>query len=257
MNVALAMAQPIAAYFSRWSGKGVSEEERARLTSGPITPAPGTFAIWGPLFAESLRYAAWSAQREHRGDAVLRRAGWLTSATLASNSAWSVHAQLRGLGWPSTAIIALGASSATAALLDATHGAEHDDTASHAARSIAPLAGWLTLASFANLETTLNETRGRPAPRIEDGRALMLLGAATLTTGAVTVAAKGSPLYAGAVAWGLGGVLVRNVREGRGWIAAAAGAGIGALVATALIARKPAVRAKTHRRGHLAAAAGP
>lgn len=215
----------------------MSDRERSRRSSGPVTPAPGTFAIWGPLFIESLRYAAWSAQRERRSNPTLRGVGWLTSATLASTSAWSINTQLRGLGWPSVAIIGAGALSSTAAFLEATRHARQDDGARRAARSIGPLAGWLTLASFANLEATLNETAGRPAPRIEASRAMLLLGAATVTAGAVTLASGGIPLYTGAVAWGLGGTIMRNVRE-QPLVAGVAGASIAALAALSLFARK-------------------
>lgn len=252
-NVALALAQPIAAYFSEWSGRGVSDFERSQRSSGPVTPAPGTFAIWGPLFIESVRYAAWSARRDQREDEALQRIGWLTSATFASTSAWSVNAQLRGLGWPSVGLITLGAASSTAALLDATRRPD-DPTARRAARSIAPLAGWLTLASFANLEATLNETGGRPAPRVEASRAMLMLGAATVTAGAVTLASKGSPLYAGAVAWGLAGTIARNLKAKEPLVAAVAGAGIAALAAATLFARR---RAASERQASITSSARP
>lgn len=236
-NVALAAAQPLAAYVSRWSGHGVSEAKRAEQSGGPVTPAPGTFAIWGPLFVNSLAFAAWSARREQRTSEALRHVGWLNGATLASTTVWSLNAQLRGLGWPSVAVISLAAASATAAMLDAGLAHADDPSARRAALSIAPLAGWLTLASFANLETTLNETRGRPKRASEDRRAALLLGAATTTAGAVSWAARGNPLYSAAVGWGLAGTLARNVRDRRPVVATAAVAGLTALTALTMLAR--------------------
>lgn len=102
---------------------------------------------------------------------------------------------------------------------------------------MAPLAGWLTVATFANAEAALNQERGRPAPDEESRRAVKLIGAATGIAAATTVASKGNPLFALSAGWGLGGVVVKNVR--RDWrVAAAAGLGLAALVGVTVLARR-------------------
>lgn len=237
-TLVLAAAQPAAAYVTRLTGRGVTEEERARLVDGPVTPTPGTFGIWFPLFAQSLAHGAHLARSRRRLSPSLQRVAWLTSAAYACNSAWSLQAQLRGIGWPSAAIIAGGASSAVASLVYAERFATPARDAVRAANAIAPLAGWLTLATFANLEATANDTQGRPNEPKENLRAIGLLTAAAATGGAVAVASGGNRLYTGAIAWGLGGVLIRNVRERKRSVAVAAGLGFGAFLAATFMRRR-------------------
>lgn len=224
-GVVLSAAQPLAAYLSDLTGKGMRQVDRARESDGPVTPAGGTFAIWGPLFLGSLTWAGWSALPENRNNPTLRRIGWLACGTYASNIAWSIQAQLSGLSWPSLAFISAGAASATAALVEA----ERTPSAQLARYTLGPLAGWLSLATFANMEATLNDRYGRPAPQAEERRAIALLGAATATASAVSLASRGSIPYTAAVGWGLAGTAVRNFRERRPAVAIAACAGIALL----------------------------
>ena len=238
LQIALAGGQPIAAYLSEIRGQGTSEVERARRSDGPVSPTDGAFAIWGPLFAASAALAFWSAGRERRADRTVRRVGWLASAANASNIAWSLNAQLSGLGWRSLALITTGAASAIAALVQAERDAPSSRNARLVAWGVGPLAGWLTLASFANLEATLNETGGRPARDVEDRRAAGLLGAATIAASSVALATRGSAPYAGAVAWGLGGTAVRSVRERRPSVLAAACAGLALFAGALWLARR-------------------
>lgn len=260
-NLALAGAQPLAAYVTKLTGRGVSEADRARKVDGPVSPVPGAFVIWLPLFATSLGYGA-RITREHVDLAPLRRVEWLMSATYACNTAWSLQAQLRGLGWPSVGLIVASAASASVALIGAARLAERAppdaperallDAPEHAladapepqqalvrearaaADAIAPLAGWLTLATFANLEATLNETGGRPRRRAEVNRSLLLLGGLGVVASGVAIASRGHRRYTAAIAWGLGGVVLRNLRARNTQVAAVAGLGLVAALAATL-----------------------
>ena len=235
-GVMLSAAQPLAAYISQLTGLGMSEVERARQSDGPVTPADGAFAIWGPLFLGSVTWAGWSALKEQRGDPALRRIGWLACGAFASNIAWSLRAQFSGLGWPSLGIISTGAANANAALIRAAR----TPRAKLATWTLGPLAGWLSLATFANLEATLNGTRERPAPHIEERRAAALLCAATATAAATTVASRGNLPYGAAVAWGLAGTALRNIRAQKPGVALTAGACLAALAGITWIARRSA-----------------
>jgi hypothetical protein len=235
-NVVLAAAQPAAAYVTKLTGRGVSEAERASQVDGPVSPAPGAFVIWLPLFATSIAHGAHILRASAQPSPV-RRVTWLMTAAYFCNSAWSLQAQLRGLGWSSVAIIAAAAASASAALVEAESASERHPEAVVAARAVAPLAGWLTLASFANVEATLNQTSTRPDPRAETRRALALLGAASATAGGIAFASRGNPLYTAAVAWGLGGVIIRNLRARNVAVAVAAGAAFAVAVGATTAAR--------------------
>lgn len=245
-NLALASAQPLAAYVTKLTGRGVSEAERARAVDGPVSPAPGTFVIWLPLFATSIGHGARMVRwRDSRP--LPRSVAWLMTAAYSCNTAWSLQAQLRGLGWPSVGIILAAAGSASAALIGAERRVGSTGSASSqalslearaAARAIAPLAGWLTLAAFANIEATLNETGRRPRQPQETRRALALLGGAVAAAAAITRASRGNRLYTAAVAWGLAGVGLRNARARNPVVATAAGLGACAAIAATLFGRR-------------------
>jgi hypothetical protein len=245
-NLVLASAQPVAAYVTKLTGRGVSEADRARAVDGPVSPAPGAFVIWLPLFSTSLLHGA-RVVRSGADIASLRPVLRLMSAAYACNSAWSLQAQLRGLGWPSVVIISAAALSASAALVNAERLSERSREARVAARAVAPLAGWLTLATFANLEATLNETGARPRAARETQRAVALLGAASAATSAITWAGRGNPLYTAAVAWGLGGIVVRNLRARNTRVAIAAALGLAVSVAATVFRRRGTSRSRAAR----------
>lgn len=245
-NLALASAQPLAAYVTKLTGRGVSEAERARAVDGPVSPAPGMFVIWLPLFATSIGHGARMARGRDSGP-FPRTVAWLMTATYSCNTAWSLQAQLRGLGWPSVGIILAAAGSASAALISAERlAASTGSSASQAlslearaaTHAIAPLAGWLTLAAFANIEATLNATGRRPGEPRETRRALALLGGAVAAAAGITRASRGNRLYTAAVAWGLAGVALRNARARNPVVATAAGIGACAALGAAVFGRR-------------------
>lgn len=239
LDLVLAAALPLATQFSRWTGIGMTEAQRAGKTGGPTTPAAGAFAIWGPIFALLLGYAARRNAAPRAVRTPMTRCGaWLATLSLAASTLWSLNAQLRGLGWSSVGLISAGAATATGAVAAFEQGARRTGRGGAAANLIAPLAGWLTVAGFANLETTLNETQGRPEPEAQTHRAVRILAGATVAAVAGAALTRGNALYALAAAWGLGGVAARN-RETPA-VRGAAVLGLGALAfAAAAVRRRP------------------
>jgi hypothetical protein len=235
--LSLSLAQPVAGWLSRFTHRGKTIEERSDAADGMVTPAKGAFAIWGPLFAGNLALAVRSFSRP-RFDAPLNRwIAWLSSAAFASNTAWGVQAQFGGLGWPSFGIISASAVAASAATIASERVATGSGFARLAANTTGPLAGWLTVAAFANLESTLNETQGRLPERAAIRRAVALVGAASAAAAGMAVATRGNLGYAAASAWGLGGVMVRNQRESRSAVATTAAIGLCAVAAATLFSR--------------------
>ena len=233
----LAVLQPIAGRLTELAGVGKSIEERSDATRGPITPAKGAFAIWGPLFAGNLWLAVKSFFGRRPASSAERRIAWLNSLAFAGNTGWSLQAQLGGLGWPSVAIITSSAAAATAGMLEAEAARPDTEFTRLAAHTTGPLAGWLTVATFANLDATLTATQGRPSPQRAEARAMALIGGASCVAVACALASKGNPGYAAAAGWGLGGIALRNVRERRPRVAAVAGAGVAGLLLATLAAR--------------------
>ncbi|MCO5102016.1 MAG: hypothetical protein M9885_14175 [Burkholderiaceae bacterium] len=238
----LAVAQPIAGRLGHRTGGASSIEARSDAVRGPVTPPKGAFAIWGPIFFGNV-WLAWQAcTRVDRASAAERRIAWLNSAAFAANSAWSLQAQRRGLGWPSLAIIGTGTAAATAAMLEA-EGATHPTRFTRlAAQTSGPLAGWLTVATATHVDATLTTVRGRPAPAAAQRRAVALIGAASGAAALLARAGRGNAGYAAAAGWGLGAITWRSAREGRPQVAAAAAAGLGIVLLACLRARRRPLR---------------
>lgn len=232
-----ALVQPIAGRLAQLTDKGISIEERSDTARGPVTPAKGAFAIWGPLFAGNLVLAARSFFRRRFEAPANKWIAWLSGTTFAGNIAWSLQAQFAGLGWPSFGIISSTAAAACATTIVAESAAEHSDFARIAANTTGPLAGWLTIATFANLESTLNETHGQVSDCASSRRAVALISAAGVAATGMAIATRGSLAYGGAAAWGLSGILLRNQREDRPAVAATAAIGLGAVTLATLLSR--------------------
>lgn len=236
--LSLALVQPIAGRLAPLIGRGTSIEERSDAARGPVTPAKGAFAIWGPLFAGNLALAIRSFFRRRIETPANKWIAWLSCAAFAGNTAWSLQAQFAGLGWPSLGIISSSAAAAAAAIIVAESVAEESGFARLAVRTTGPLAGWLTVATFANLDSTLIETQGRLPQDAASRRGVALVAAASTVATGMAIATRGNLGYAAAAAWGLGGIVLRNRRESRPNIAAAAATGLCAVGLATLLSKR-------------------
>lgn len=239
--VVLATAVPLSTQLARWTGRGTPEVEQATASEGPVTPAAGAFVIWAPLFAGNLIYAVSDLKGVRNGGGVSPGAGWLANAALAGNIAWSVNSQFRRLDEASVALIggSLATSAAAVALAERRRDRPENRTL---ARCIGALAGWLSVATFANVETTLNLRRGHPDDEAATRRAAALVGVASVAASAICIGLRGNPAFALAAGWGLGGVALKARRRGQWPVASAATAGLVAVAAGSIGRRSSAVR---------------
>lgn len=182
--------------------------EQARESEGPITPANGAFVIWAPIFASVLAYGVQRVQL--RDDLKEPRAEALARASLIGNILWSFNAQFRNFGWQGPALLGGPAVTATAATARYTRVRPESDQARRYGNLLAPLAGWLSVATFANLETTQRLTGARSQAVLTPPVTLLL---ASVTTLGGVAATTGNGAYAAAAAWGLAGVARKNVRN--------------------------------------------
>lgn len=234
--LALAAAAPLSTRLARWTGRGAPEVEQAAAAEGPVTPAAGAFVIWAPLFAGSLAYAVSDLKGVRDGGGVSPCAGWLANAALAGNVAWSLNAQFRRLDEASVALI--GASlttSAAAVALAQRHPARPENRT--LARHIGALAGWLSVATFANIETALILRRGRLDDEAAARRAAALVAVASVVASAIAVGLRGNPPFALAAGWGLGGVALKAHRRNQRLVVAAASAGVLAVAGSSVGSR--------------------
>jgi hypothetical protein len=230
-NLFFAGTQSVLGQTSRLTGRGTPVDQRPE-TFHAGTPVAPAFAIWGPLFLSEAHYA-WR-QARGRGTRLDRDIGWLTAAAFAGNSAWELQAELRGFEWQSNAIILGTTAAAVTAIVRAETGDYLEEEKRKVRLPIGTLAGWLILASAANAEASRIQMLGRPSPAREEAEAIGLVALASLAAASVTVATRGSLHVAAGSAWGLAGILARNLREKRPRVVWATLGGMAAL-ATALV----------------------
>ena len=234
-NLFFAATQSVLGQTARLTGYGTPVDQRPE-TFHAGTPVAPAFAIWGPLFISEGHYAL----RQALGGSTRldRDIGWLSAAAFAGNTAWELQAELRGFEWRSNAIILTAAAAAVTAIVRAETGDYTEDEKSKVRLPIGTLAGWLVMASAANAEASRIQMLGRPAPRREEAEAIALVALASLAGAGVAAVTRGSAHFTAGAAWGLGGIIARNVKERRYRVAWAAAGGVAMLLTGLAIGRR-------------------
>lgn len=204
-------------------------------------PAPYAFAAWLPIYATTVAYAGFQAQRSRRDVPLLRDIGVPLAASMLSTTIWAPLLRQQKYWGAQAALIgtAVFAEQARGRLAAATSSSGLDDR--QRARLAVPVglqAGWGAAAAAVNLAATLVD-RGPASIR-----------RAPNATGVVTVAAVGalaavrirsSPpattaAYASTVLWALAGVVIGQARN-RPTVALAAAAALLPVVAAVRVRR--------------------
>jgi hypothetical protein len=206
-----------------------------------VLPADWAFAIWGPVYAGTLAYAAQTLRPSRRTDPLLRRTGWPVALANAAAGVW-----VRLQDPPRNQLPAIALTLAAAAT---AHGraasAPAEGTASTADRwtvrlPLGLLSGWVTVATAA--ATTEVLVAEGWSPRHRDAWAVAVLGVVTGVAAAVTRRVPTSRGYPAAVVWGLGATAARSAP--RSPVAGVAAALAAAAVAAAARPR-PAAGSRT------------
>lgn len=238
-TVAAAAAQPLLGNLAAVTDRGRTIAARSDAVRGALTPPPWAFAIWAPIFLASGTAAVRQAIGRDAGSDTTSATQVLAVLAYAGNSAWELEAQYRGLSPRSVGIIGTTLAAAAGGFVMAERrGVAPGERLT--ANTLAALAGWLTLATAVNVESSLNARYGRPDPNIEDQRSLALATAASGVALGLAVAGRGNRYYLSAVGWGLGTVALRAGREGRGKLAGVAVAGLAAVAVASVLARQAA-----------------
>ena len=200
----LAVGQALAAYWPELRGATHTITSRSAAVDTPVVPWGPFFAVWVVLFAVSLGFAGWHAAQGPAGPVAL---GWLAALLFVGNVLWEVWVPRRGLDRGSVVIIAFELLVALAALAVTVRWAPEGWAFWLGAVPLQLFAGWVAVAAFANLSSTL-KAEGVHAPWV-------LLGGAVAV--AVGVAAwSGAVGFAATAAWGLAGIAVK-AGLGRSW----------------------------------------
>lgn len=212
---------------------GTSEEYGdAEESLSRVLPADWAFAIWAPIFAGWLAYAAHQARPSRRADPLLRRTGWPVAVTTGVAGTW-VRLQRRPLlQLPVIAGTTAAAVTAYARAVPASDEQARSPVDRWVVREPVGLtAGWLTLAAVAATTEVLLAIGCRdlwPGERVWGVGMLAAAGAIATT---VTLRLPISAGYPAAVTWGLVATSARELPRRPASGIAAATAAVTALTA--------------------------
>ncbi|ACL39681.1 conserved hypothetical protein [Pseudarthrobacter chlorophenolicus A6] len=222
---------------------GVSGDYGDGTTSpSMVLPAGYSFSIWTPIYAGLFSHAIYQALPAQRRDPLLRRTGYPLACAVGLSGFWVWTQDIPGLE------LCLIAATTAAALTAYVRAApeQHSEAKPESTRDrwlvripLAMFSGWITVATVAGGAEAIIATGLRaPWPGAE-AWSTAALAAAGGAASAIAWLRPISSAYAGAVAWGLAGVAVRNLpkRTRPGVTAALAGAAV-ALAAIASTRRR-------------------
>ena len=196
----------------------VSVGEVSEANSTLVVPADYAFAVWGPIFLLSFAFAVYQALPAKREDPLLRRVGWWIGGAFLLNGVWEILFPASRFLLAEVVFLGVFACLFVAYRRLVSFSGERALSGPECWLVALPLGllfGWVTVANFVGVATTLVGVGllGGGIGEALLGAALLLLGG--LCASALILYGKIGPLqgyvaYAGAVVWGLGGVVVNQ-----------------------------------------------
>ena len=222
------IAQATMAYWPEIRDWEQTIAKRSQKLDTLVVPFGPFFAIWIVIFLSCFGFAIWHGLPSHLSDPQSRSVGWMAALLFAGNTLWEYYIPKRGFDWGSVAIVIAELALALLIVARLNAQASTDTTHSFGLLGSAPLyfyAGWVSVAAFVNLSSTLVWDESSLNPRVASG-AVFLIAAATLLAGAIAYF-SGSWFYASSAAWGLLGIAVGAYMKQQ--------SGVGAITSLALI----------------------
>lgn len=204
-----ALLMPIVAWFSERGAFGPTNAAVSAEYPTLLIAAGYAFAIWGLIFLFDVIYGVWQATGERRRDATLDAVAPWAFAGFVLTAAW-MPLFSRGLFWLCLLVI----FAALACLLRCALLLTRDTLPLRAQWLWAwtPLslhAGWLSVAAFLNLAQVVVAYRLLPTGDML-GWSLLLIALAAALLLVMNARMRGNVDYAGAAAWGLVAVYVKQ-----------------------------------------------
>lgn len=205
----LSLAMPIVAFFSQRGAFGPDNGAISGQYPTLVVAAGFAFAIWGVIFLLDVLYGIWQATGERRGDATLDRIAPLTAAGFALTAVWMPLFSMGHFGVCLVVIIAALACLLRAAIVLTDDATRLPRQWLWAWTPVSLHAGWLSVAAFLDLAQTIVAYGWLPTTHMLPWSIALFIGLAALLLWA-NARMRGNVDYAGAAAWGLVAVYVKQ-----------------------------------------------
>jgi hypothetical protein len=233
-----ALLQPAVAVLPTALGVGRPIGELSAASQTAVTPAGYAFAIWTPIFALAIAYAAWQALPPRRDSPLCRRIGWPLIGAFALSNLWMLLAQTTGNGWHLVTVLAGIVGFSLTALLGARRMAHDYGLVSRlvVAPLLGLLAGWSVAALFVNIASAARATEAGWWMAEPTAAAMLVVIAAGVSGALILKLAARDLWFAGALLWALIAIIAANLGAVAVNLPVAIAAG-GMLVLVAIAAR--------------------
>lgn len=241
LNLLLPPLLPLAGAIPELTGFGQSIGTVSAAHTTPVTPAGYAFVIWLPIFALAIAWGIWQALPAGRAMPLAHRLGWPLALCFALNILWMLLIEFTGMGWHLVVVI-LGALAFAliAFLLFVNDPGEGGVGRTIAGPLVGLLAGWVSMASFANVGAAAHATGLMAEGAAGSFTAVLLLLAAGGFATAIVALVRDALWYLIGAGWALVAILLANagLRDVDPAPAIAAGAMLALVVAVHVMRRQ-------------------
>jgi hypothetical protein len=213
LNLILPFVQIAAPFFTLATGIGLEIGTRAAARDTPAVPAGYAFSIWSVIFVLFVCYGIYQFLRPRRlEEGLLPVLRPFTALAMLNSVAWMLMAQAAGFGLATTILIwaLLFAALPAQVIVARRRGRLGFWSQVLVLWPVSLLAGWVTVAVFADASSALAEFGRLGLGLSETTQAAVFVGLAGVV-GAFVTRVAGTVPFVLAVAWGLAGVIYKNV----------------------------------------------
>src|SRR6476659_680856 len=178
-----------------------------------VAPAGPAFSIWTPIYLGLLGYTVWQWLPQQAAEPRHRAIGWLVAASMVLNAGWLLVTQQ---GWLWASVVVILALAGVLGLL--VRRLEQHPTYGHAETLLVDgtfglYLGWVTVASVANVTTTLIESGVDPQGASAEVLAVVVLAVAAGLGVLFAVRLGARWAVAATMAWGLAWIAVGRLTD--------------------------------------------
>lgn len=178
-----------------------------------LAPAGPAFSIWTPIYLGLLGYTVWQWLPQQTAEPRHRAIGWLVAASMVLNASWLLVTQQ---GWLWASVVVILALALCLGLL--VRRLQEHPSYGHGETVLVDgtfglYLGWVTVATCANVTTTLIESGVDPGGLVAEVLAVVVLAVAAGLGALFARRLGGRWAVAVAMAWGLGWIAFGRVAD--------------------------------------------